>query len=221
MKKKYAKSCAIFLGISLIVLSCTGCAEWRKKWESETGKIYEDQISLNKEQIHKIGEEVHLFSPTEEDAENVAMNYVIKSATLYQNPSEAGIEEKKILYPIEYYSNLLEEGESITPEDVQNHPMLILEMEITNISEDDPTIGRFSLIKDVKGEILQLTYPCYYSLGEDTAESEYYHYKLEKGQKTELKMGYYIMPEEQLEDIMLTDNYGGDEKITNYVDLDL
>lgn len=217
--KYYVKKFSI-VSVSMLVLLCSGCAEWKKKWESENGIMYENQISIEEEQIHHIGEEIARVCPTMENEENVSMNYMIEKVTMVSDFEEIGIREEQVMASIEYIKN----GDfmTITSEDMKKNPMLILDIKITNVNEEDPNISTFTLVKRKGDEIEQFTSPCYYSLGKDIKEEEYYHFSLEKGDTTDVRVGYYIdKEEERLEDVMLTDNYGGDDEITNYVDLGL
>lgn len=184
-------------------------------------KVVEQTYKMTETQIHSIGDLIDKVDPIPENEKNVSVQYKINSATLYTTPAEAGIHENQIAR-VEYQKNL-EKGIELSKEEVMQSPMIIVDVTITNINEEDPTISMFHLVeRKAKGHVEDIGSPCYYSMGQEVDSQKYMHFSLLPGQNIDMKIGWYINPEDYaLKTIYLTDNLNGDEKRTNYVNLGL
>lgn len=208
-----AVACCLLTGVMVTACSDYG-GEYLGKGSSEP---VERTYRITEKHLYHIGDSIDLMVPLPGNEKNIFIQYTVNSVTLYSTPTEAGVTKEQINM-VDYPKNL-----NLSIEEIMNSPMIVADMTITNVNDEDPTVSRFCLVeKKENGEIEGISTPCYYSQGEDVGGAKYYHYTLLPGQSTDMKMGWYINPQDyKFESIYLTDNLNGDEEITNYVDLGL
>ena len=129
------------------------------------------------------------------------------------------MQKEEIMPIIEYPKS----GVLVSVDEAMNSPMLILDVTVTNVNSEDCNISIFQLVEKGKdNEVIWIGSPCYYSEGKDVESSKYYHFPLLPAQSVNMKIGWYINPDDcDLGKIYLTDNLNGGEEYTSYVNLKL
>ena len=201
--------------IALILISITGCSKISKG----KGKTIEQKYYVNQEREVQLGDIVEKKEPLQGNEENISIRYTVNQATLYNNPTEASVRKEEIMPIIEYPKS----GVLVSVDEAMNSPMLILDVMVTNVNSEDCNISIFQLVEKGKdNEVIWIGSPCYYSEGKDVESPEYYHFPLLPAQSVNMKIGWYINPDDcDLGKIYLTDNLNGGEEYTSYVNLKL
>lgn len=203
------------------LLAITGCSNIGENMGKGSDDVVEKIYTLKEESVYEIGDTIDKIVPIPENEKNVSLRYTVNNVRMYSNPTEAGIHEGEIGM-VEYEKYALQ-GIEVKSEDVMHSPVILIDMTITNINEDAPSISTFALVeKNANGEIEAIGLPCYYSLGEEIGSSKYFHFNLLPGQSTDVQVGWHINPDIfDLESVYLTDNLYSNEEFTAYVDLEL
>lgn len=177
---------------------------------------------LDENNVYTIGESVQSLNRTKSNPNNTGIEYKIDAATIFDTPEEAGIALEEMIDTSTYD---LETGEP-QKQVIDECSMLVCEVELKNISEDDPNITQLSLVfRNPETEEMKYVSEIAYfsrSVSLDPEDPKYYHYNLLPGQSIHARIAWLVDLEQyDKSELYLCIDFNGDPEVIRYIKLNL
>lgn len=189
--------------------------------ESSAGKEF------RQDKVLQLGETASLGFPTVDNPKRIGAECTVNAAKLYNNPKEAGLDEKKVLTDAGDLLYDIETEIPVSPLDTSKLSFLLCDVSIKNISLD---LGELNItMLNVAGltsdgkELRHTGLPAYYSEAvHEISDRHFYDFDIPAGQSVDIKIGWWIDLEQyKKENLYVIYNFGGDYGLQSLWKLDL
>lgn len=210
---------------SLLLCSCficcilMGCGAFSNQDKmAKVGKPLErpeEYLPIDKNKLHQLGETVLTLYPDKPGSPYASMEYTMKTAVLYEQPEDAGIDMNQVLVTGDLVYDL-ETGIPETAPDVSKLSFLLVDVVIRNPGREYQNITELDVVcrMDEEGKLGWTGYPAYFSMPEEARdELDAYNYHLPVNESMEAWVGWWIDMEQcrKKENLYLALNHGSEE----------
>lgn len=233
MRHKVGNSWKMCICICCCAILLVGCAmespeDVKKRAEKNAAEKEALVVDTESDIYYELGENIEIMEPGNDQTDHVAFEYTVNSATIYNSPSEIGIEKESLAKTVSYYKGLQPEmPESIEPETTINSKFLLCDITIKNINSQMNNITVFSLTYENENkELVMVGFPVYFS-NPMNMESKYYDYELLEGQSMTVQVGWMVdkdvLEVDEIDEkrLFLVQQFGSDAKYMKTIALGL